>query len=473
MPAPITHMLIAEQAKDRLLADGDPEVAKFAADVLDKHPQYMKLGSLGPDLPYFGLKSLFNPHKPIGVDQWSYQLHSKSPNLFPLQMIELVWRESDPRNEQWSDGEKCRFAFICGFLTHVAADQIIHPLVNFIAGRYSHSHEAREEHRTCEIHHDLYVLSQQKFNGRLTAHQFGAEHFHSDCHIDDDQNHGDLSKDEFLYFIQKAFVEAHAVRPRLSTLKRKLFFLHGALWLCRSRRWWLHWFHEWYENAYSNLFAADGKPRTDSSQYTDYISLDTIPDRDLFLTLFRGKHNYQSFCDEAVGLAIVYIRAAYEIYRAPRADDRLRRAFLRVVANADLGFPLQLHILQDAETWLPLLRKRVDEGWATVAARKWLALVDDRQNGESWRAVGDRLADTIPRDAFLASVAGIRDPRGSLRSRGRGTAWHVSRLPNAPSGECVVVQFKTSFEKLQSAVETVTAVLDRDRKWRALAYDIK
>ena len=196
MPASIAHMLIAEQARDRLLTDSDQEIVKFAKNVLGKHPQYMRLGSLGPDLPYFGLRSLKNPHKPLGVDQWSYQLHSKNPNVFPLQMIELVWRESNPRKD-WEEGDNCKFAFLCGFLTHVAADQIIHPLVNFIAGRYSHSHEAREDHRICEMHQDLYVLSQHKFKGRLTASQFEAEHFHSDCDIVNDHDCGDLSKNEF------------------------------------------------------------------------------------------------------------------------------------------------------------------------------------------------------------------------------------------------------------------------------------
>lgn len=471
MPAPITHMLVAEQATARLLADNDPELVTFATDVLNAHPRYMKLGSLGPDLPYFGVKSLFNPHKPIGVDQWSYQLHSKNPNLFPLQMIELVWRESNPRTD-WVEGDRCKFAFLSGFLTHVAADQIIHPLVNFIAGRYAHSHEAREEHRTCEIHHDLYVLSQQKFGGRLTARDFGAQSFHSECHIADDQKQGDLTKKEFLYFIQKAFVEAHAVKPSLWTLKRKLFFLHWALWLCRSQSRWLHLFHRWYEDALGNLFVADGTPRTDSPQYAEYISLDGIEDRALFLQLFKGKSHYRDFLGEATELAIIYIRAAYEIYRSPRADDCMRERFLNIVANADLGVPLQLHILQDAKKNLPSLRHLVDERWATVAARRWVALVDDRQQPESWEAAAEQLASTVQKEEFLKSVMATREPLGSVTSRELASARYASDLPNVPRGEYVVVQFNTSFDKKQPAVENVTMVFDEDRTWRVFSYSV-
>jgi hypothetical protein len=53
MPASFAHMPIAQQTRDRLLADDDLEVVEFATDVLENHPQYTNLGSLGPDLPYF------------------------------------------------------------------------------------------------------------------------------------------------------------------------------------------------------------------------------------------------------------------------------------------------------------------------------------------------------------------------------------------------------------------------------------
>jgi hypothetical protein len=38
MSASIAHILIAQQAGDRLLADDELEVVKFATDVLEKHP---------------------------------------------------------------------------------------------------------------------------------------------------------------------------------------------------------------------------------------------------------------------------------------------------------------------------------------------------------------------------------------------------------------------------------------------------
>ena len=139
MSASLAHILISQRISDCLLNSPDAEISDFAREVLAVHARYMNLGALAPDLPYFGLKSLFNPHKPLGVDQWSYQMHSKTINIFPLRMLELLWRESDPRIEGWNNADWCKLAFICGYLTHVAVDQTIHPLVNFIAGPYYRS----------------------------------------------------------------------------------------------------------------------------------------------------------------------------------------------------------------------------------------------------------------------------------------------------------------------------------------------
>ncbi len=357
MPASIAHMLIAQQTRDCLLKDNDKKLAEFATDVLAKHSHYMELGSLGPDLPYFGLKSLFNPHKPMKVDQWSYQLHSRSPNVFPLQMIELLWRENDPRVEEWKESDKCKLAFICGYLTHVAADQVIHPLVNFIAGPYYHSHEARVEHRTCEVHQDVYLLAKQKHNGTLTIEQFRAEQFHCDCDIrcDGDSSNDslqDLRYDEFLYFLQKAFVEAHAVMPSVGFLKRRIVFLRWALRLCKRQ--------SWYKSAYTNLFDDKGSLRENEKQYEKYVSLQKGHNNKMFMRLSEGKKHYDEFVDEAVKLASIYIQAAHQLYDAPRLDDDLRENFRDVVVNADLGFPLELHVLQTATDSLPKLAKCVE-----------------------------------------------------------------------------------------------------------------
>src|SRR5512143_604922 len=112
MPASIAHMLIVEEAHNRLASEGNFEKFK---EFLSKHRKYMMLGSVGPDLPYYGnmLKGAINlmldqPGKPMGVDQWSYQLHSKDPNVFPLKMLEITWRDTW---DEWDEQDEKKFAF--------------------------------------------------------------------------------------------------------------------------------------------------------------------------------------------------------------------------------------------------------------------------------------------------------------------------------------------------------------------------
>jgi len=45
-------------------------------------------------------------------------------------------------------------------------------------------------------------------------------------------------------------------------------------------------------------------------------------------------------------------------------------------------------------------------------------------------------------------------------------------LPGAPDGEYVVIQFDSSFEHKESALETVTPVLE-EGKWKVSGYYIK
>ena len=58
MPGFIAHMLISDDARERLrnaprAEDPAGQLQSFVRDVLDKHCNYMRLGALGPDLPYY------------------------------------------------------------------------------------------------------------------------------------------------------------------------------------------------------------------------------------------------------------------------------------------------------------------------------------------------------------------------------------------------------------------------------------
>lgn len=368
MSAPIAHMLIAERVRERLLADSS--TTEFAKSVLDAHSQYMALGSLGPDLPYFGWKSLIDPNLPVGVDEWSYQLHSRTPNTFPLHLIEITGRTSDPTKGDWDDADNCKFSFLCGFLTHMAADQTIHPLVNAIAGSSYQKKAARKEHKKCEIYQDLYALA-KKHSGVLSRQQFDACEFDQWCDVRRDPWRTHLHEGvslwnvywhvrqivfpppcpiEFVHYLQRAFIEAHAVTPpeyRIELWIRMLWWVLGGL----------NGWRGWYSKSYWKLFDKEGAIRQDGECYRRYISLDGVP--------FKRLPTYDSYFDEAVALATAYIQAAHRMYLANRISDPLRHAFKSVIVNADLGAPLEQDALQVAETRLA--------NWDAICRQHWTA----------------------------------------------------------------------------------------------------
>ena len=164
MPANITHMLIAHKALQKLKTKGIDEFTEFATE-LDKdsrkenYKSYVNLGSLGPDLYYYAklsssvkdmLKEGFVRAK--GVTPWSYHLHSHRPNEFPLKLVEIIFSDVVRKNGKVSlyEDDKRKLAYIAGHLTHIAADQIIHPVVNRIAGPYYREGKNRKKHRAVQ-----------------------------------------------------------------------------------------------------------------------------------------------------------------------------------------------------------------------------------------------------------------------------------------------------------------------------------
>ena len=66
-----------------------------------------------------------------------------------------------------------------------------------------------------------------------------------------------------------------------------------------------------------------------------------------------------------------------------------------------------------------------------------------------------------------------RTPLGQTVSRKVRSAVYKTSLPGAPDGEYVVIQYTTSFEHKQSAVETVTTSKGSDGVWRVAGYFIR
>jgi len=113
------------------------------------------------------------------------------------------------------------------------------------------------------------------------------------------------------------------------------------------------------------------------------------------------------------------------------------------------------------------------EEMAISAAQAWLILVDSADYLGSWKEASAYFRGTVTPENWENSMEVFRRPLGKVISREVMRAEESASLSGAPAGKNVVVRFISSFEKKQSAVETVTFVLDNDGKWRAVRYFIK
>jgi hypothetical protein len=113
------------------------------------------------------------------------------------------------------------------------------------------------------------------------------------------------------------------------------------------------------------------------------------------------------------------------------------------------------------------------ENAAVLAAQQWLAIVDGEEYAKSWEEAAEYFKGAVAQEQWEQSLQGVRKPLGKVISRKIKSKTCVTSLPGAPDGEYVVIQFETSFENKESAVETVTPMKDADGKWRVSGYYIK
>lgn len=113
------------------------------------------------------------------------------------------------------------------------------------------------------------------------------------------------------------------------------------------------------------------------------------------------------------------------------------------------------------------------EQLAQKSAEAWLALVDSGKYAESWDEAAQFFKAAVGKDEWQSMLHKVRDPLGKMLSRNLKSATYTKTLPGAPDGEYVVIEYNTSFEHKQSAVETITPMLDKDGTWRVSGYFIK
>ncbi len=344
MPANIAHLVVAHKALVQLKSVKGSEVTEFA-ELIDSTSNggnsraYMNLGSIGPDLYYYcnmttAVKDMLTEGfvQAIGVTPWSHHLHSSLVNIFPLRLCEILFKDVVRENGKPTlDADDIRkLAYIAGHLTHIAADQIIHPVVNIIARPYYRSGENRRKHRECEVFQDyflyeeVYRKTRQALRGKQKAtYDFFEQNFNEwvDCVRGLTKRN---TEDWFRYFLQRGFAETYGPFPDEDVVEDSVDNLLLTLRTCKKLG--------PYKDAAQD-YETNG---VNSKMYKEYI-------KDV---------DYVKFYEEAVKLSVIYIIALYEIYDVLKNGkdftEKHKKRFSNIVSYEDLSCPLGQKICEKA-----------------------------------------------------------------------------------------------------------------------------
>ena len=109
---------------------------------------------------------------------------------------------------------------------------------------------------------------------------------------------------------------------------------------------------------------------------------------------------------------------------------------------------------------------------AQKSAEQWLALVDAGNYDESWSQAAEVFKSHVTKDVWNQQVSAVRGQTGKLKSRKLQDAKSTERLPNAPAGKYVILQYDSSFNA-GPAVETVVLMEQKDNSWKVAGYFVK
>jgi len=121
----------------------------------------------------------------------------------------------------------------------------------------------------------------------------------------------------------------------------------------------------------------------------------------------------------------------------------------------------------------PARAAETPEDLAQKAAESWLKLTDAGDAAASWEQAAKLFKGAVTKEQWAQALAGVRPPLGKVISRKLMSRQYSEKLPGAPGGKYVTIQYQTVFENRASAVETVTPMQDPDGVWRVSGYFVR
>ena len=152
VPKEITHIHVAEKIRERM-----QEPVK---SLLTRQDRPYSFGSMSPDLYYYDIRLPLEKKHNLELGEIIHGRYGNDNSMHVLWMLErcVEIKEKNP------DSLEPMFAFLCGYLTHVAADIVFHPYVYSVSGNYydpdpKERSTAEGRHRLFETLLDFHILN--------------------------------------------------------------------------------------------------------------------------------------------------------------------------------------------------------------------------------------------------------------------------------------------------------------------------
>ncbi len=164
MPREYTHWIILEDIRVAAAKHG----LSYAAKITEDNIAAASIGAIVADSPYYFQYGKNRVATQIGD---CYHGSAGEDTLSPIKLLaaEVLKRSENKERE-------LGWAIIIGMLSHIYADSIFHPLVNFISGNWyaaadSERIPARRRHKIFEVYLDSWVRAQRQLwnGGRLAT----------------------------------------------------------------------------------------------------------------------------------------------------------------------------------------------------------------------------------------------------------------------------------------------------------------
>ncbi|HML56332.1 MAG TPA: zinc dependent phospholipase C family protein [Solidesulfovibrio magneticus] len=123
------------------------ELPDDVVDALIDRQRYFELGAISPDMPYLAV--LDGEESEVWADAMHLEGVAERIDCGVQKVASLPF-----------DDKMTALAWLLGFVGHVVFDVCMHPVVNIVAGG-EYGDATKKEHRTCEMHQDVFIADKK------------------------------------------------------------------------------------------------------------------------------------------------------------------------------------------------------------------------------------------------------------------------------------------------------------------------